>query len=260
MIPIITYHAVGDGPPPLWTPARMFESHLAAFAAHGLRTVTLEAAITLLRDRPTLPTDVIVITFDDGYESIYREAWPRLRAYGFGATVFLISGYCGRDNRWPSQPASVPTAPLLRWDQVSAMAEAGCEFGAHTRSHPSLPTLSPAEAEDELKGSKQEIETRIGQAVRTFAHPYGATSAGVQDMVRHYFDVAVSTELGLAHRQSDPYWLPRLDSYYLTPGMIAHLHSRSFRWYLKLRQLARSLRRRLRSDWQPRAARRATYA
>ena len=40
----------------------------------------------------SLPEKAVVITFDDGYASVYDSAWPRLQAHGFSATVFLVTG------------------------------------------------------------------------------------------------------------------------------------------------------------------------
>jgi peptidoglycan/xylan/chitin deacetylase (PgdA/CDA1 family) len=207
-----------------------------------------------------LPEDALVITFDDGYESVYHEAWPRLRARGFTATVFLISDYCGRDNRWPGQPASVPQAPLMTWEQATALAAGGCELGAHTRSHPALPALPPHQAEEEILTSQQIIQARTGRAARVFAYPYGAVDAAVVERVRPHFDGAVGTRLGLVRPGSDPYRLARVDAFYLTPGWIPRMRGFLFQRYLDVRQAMRSLRRRLRPDWRPAPARDAAHA
>ncbi|MEP7188197.1 MAG: polysaccharide deacetylase family protein [Roseiflexaceae bacterium] len=250
-MPIITYHAIGAGPPPVWTSPQMFDSHLAAFAAQGYRTVTLAALLDALRGGPPLPKRSLVLTFDDGYQSIYDYVWPRLRARGFGATVFLISDYCGRDNRWPGQPNTMPTAPLLTWEQIAELAADGCEFGAHTRTHPALPTLPPAMVEEEIVVSKDVICEHTGQAVRSFCYPYGAANPAVCTVVRRCFDGAVGTELGLARPGCDPFLLPRLDAFYLRPGMIRYLDGALVRQYLRVRQSLRTIRRRFTPDWTP---------
>src|SRR5579863_638033 len=114
MIPIVTYHAIGSGPRPLWVPVKEFEAHLDAFRKAGYATISMTCLIDCLR-KDELPANALVITFDDGYEGVYSLAWPRLRAAGLGATVFLISDYCGRTNQWPGQSSDVPKAPLLQW-------------------------------------------------------------------------------------------------------------------------------------------------
>jgi peptidoglycan/xylan/chitin deacetylase (PgdA/CDA1 family) len=248
-VPIITYHAIGDVPSPLWTTIETFEAHLAAFASCGYRTTTLKHLLDLLRRQESLPANTIVITFDDGYESVYKHARSLLDRYGFTATVFLITDRCGLTNQWQGQPSSVPIEALLSWDQIQELAAEGYEFGAHTQSHLSLPTVLPEVAAAEMSISQQQIQTQIGQDVRVFAYPYGATNSAITKLTQQYFDGAVGTDLGFVDPQTDPYLLNRIDAYYLSPIWIAKMHGSLFQQYLTLRQLLRTLRRSVRPDW-----------
>lgn len=249
-VPIVTYHSVSDPGSPLSTPPGEFEEHLRAFAASGYRTVTMAELLRWLGAGRRPPADALVITFDDGYQSVYREARPRLEAWNFTACVFLVSDHCGGTTRWPGQPASVPASPLMDWDEVQALVRDGWELGAHTRTHPPLTTLAPAAIEDEVAGSQDTIRGRTGQPVTAFAYPYGAVNAGVSEIVRRHFAGAVTTRLGLVKRQCDPYYLPRIDAYYLEPRHIPHLRAPLYRRYLSARQAGRTVRRLFRQDWE----------
>jgi peptidoglycan/xylan/chitin deacetylase (PgdA/CDA1 family) len=248
-IPIITYHAIGSVPSPLWTTIETFDAHLSTFARCGYQTIALADLLHRLHLKESLPENTIVITFDDGYESVYQYARSRLNHYGFTATVFVISDYCGLTNQWSGQPSSVPTEALLSWEQVQVLAAEGYEIGAHTRSHPSLPTILPEDAEAEMHISQQQIQTHIKQEVKVFAYPYGATNTAITQLAQLYFDGAVITDLGSIHAQTNPYLLNRIDAYYLSPMLIPHIHSSMFEQYLSLRQMLRSLRRSFRPDW-----------
>lgn len=250
-LPIVTYHALGDAASPVWTPLATFEAQLDAFARCGYRGLTLSGALDALRGGGPLPERSVVFTFDDGYESVHRLAWPRLRARGFVATVFLIDDYCGRDNRWPGQPSDLPVAPLLTWNQARDLAGDGWELGAHTRTHPALTALPLAEAEREIVGAQRAIAARLGRAAHVFAYPYGATNPAVTGVVRRHFAGAVGTALGLVHAGDDPYRLPRVDAHYLHPRFVPYLHTLWFARYLRLRQALRATRRRFRPDWRP---------
>ena len=245
MIPIITYHAVGEGPRPLWVPLRDFEAHLKAYKSEGYRTISLAALVESLRRRD-LPSNTLVITFDDGYESVYSLAWPRLCAAGFGGTVFLVTDYCGRTNQWPGQSPDVPPAPLLRWDQVLEMANQGCEFGAHTRTHPHLVGSNREGVVEELVSARNRIRSVTSQAVGLFAYPYGEADSYTMDLVSELFQGAVGTRLGVVQPSSHPFLLPRIDAYYLTPYLIGRIKNPIFRAYLESRQCLRYLRRLLR--------------
>jgi peptidoglycan/xylan/chitin deacetylase (PgdA/CDA1 family) len=216
----------------------------------GYKSISPSDLLAHLQHRTVLPDRAFVITFDDGYRSVHEVARPIVQKYGFTAALYLVSSYCGRDNRWPSQPASVPTAPLMTWEQVSALAAEGWEVGAHTRSHPPLPSMPIDAAEQEIHLSRRAIEKRTGLPARTFAYPFGAVSDPVRAIVRRHFDGAFGTRLDLAGPESDPFELPRVDGFYLSPGAIKAIGLASFRTYLRMRQSLRSLRRRRRPDWR----------
>jgi peptidoglycan/xylan/chitin deacetylase (PgdA/CDA1 family) len=248
-VPIITYHAIENLASPLFTSPTVFEAQLAALAESGYQAISMATVFDWLQGDISLLAKAVVITFDDGYASVYDSAWPRLQAYDFSATVFLVTGYCGGGNQWPGQMDGVPKRGLLTWDQVSELAAAGWEFGAHTRTHPPLPGIPTDQAEEEILTSREEIESRIGQTVRSFAYPYGASSPDVQAIVQRFFDGALGVRLGLVTAASNAYCLERIDAFYLAPRFIPFLGRPGFRQYLNLRQWMREVRRRVRPDW-----------
>ena len=46
----------------------------------------------------------LALTFDDGFANFAEHAVPVLQRLSFPATVFVVSGHCGRLNDWPGQP------------------------------------------------------------------------------------------------------------------------------------------------------------
>ena len=96
---ILTFHGVrGPGEdaglldPSLHTSQELFHELCAHLAGH-YRVLSLdEIAKTLTRGEP-LPDRVVALTFDDGYESNYRLAFPSLREFGLPATIFLCTGF-----------------------------------------------------------------------------------------------------------------------------------------------------------------------
>lgn len=252
-VPIITYHAIGDKGAPLWTQVEVFEEHLKALHENGWRTITLGELIGKIRAGKNLKEKTCILTFDDGYESVYTLAFPKLAKYKFTASVFLITGHCGKNNQWPGQPDTVPPEKLLTWEQVAELSKAGIEFGAHTKSHASLTSLTPDKLIEELANSRDAIERYTEKPCRVFAYPYGDYSSAVVNFVRRFFDGAVGTNLGLADDTSSLYMLPRIDAYYLHPRWIPHLQRNRFKEYLRLRQAMRSIRRLVHRDYQPAA-------
>lgn len=249
-VPIVTYHAIGDGPGPLFTPIPVFEAHLRAFRSEGYRTMQLLELARLLKRGEEPPAGALVLTFDDAYQSVSREAWPRLRAEGFGATVFVISGFVGKDNRWPTQAASVPTASLMTWSEVASGIEQGMEIGAHTRTHAPLVRLTGEAADDEIRSSVSDIERNAGRRPSVFAYPYGASDAASARLVASLFEGCAGTTLGLVSAGTDPLALPRIDAFYLSEARISRLREPGFARELRIRQTLRSVKRRVFPDWR----------
>jgi hypothetical protein len=82
-----------------------------------------------------------------------------------------------------------------------------------------------------------------GAAAEVFAYPYGEADARTRGLVSQFYRGAVGTRLGVVQRDSNQYFLPRIDAYYLTPALIHRMKSPSFRMYLEARQGLRYARR-----------------
>jgi peptidoglycan/xylan/chitin deacetylase (PgdA/CDA1 family) len=128
--------------------------------------------------------------------------------------VFLVSGYCGGRNNWPSQPAGAPDFPLMGWGELASLPP-WITVGAHSVTHPHLTRLTEAECELELSAGKNDIEQHLGRHIRCLAYPYGSRSAKVVAAAGRHFDFAVSTSLRFLSPRSSPLDLPRIDAYYL---------------------------------------------
>ena len=251
-VPILTYHAIDERPSPISIPPAAFEWQMSELRNSGFHVIPLGRLVQHYHTGSTLPDRPVVVTFDDGLESVYTFALPVLRRFGFQATVFLVAGYCGKQNDWPSQPSNALRLPLMTWSQIRELDRDGIEFGAHTDSHPRLDRVPFEELEWEILGSKTNIEQRLGHAVELFAYPYGRRSEASDALVRQGYSGACTTKLALAGSTSDPFELERVDAYYLQhPLMVRHLSSRFFSPYLSLRRRLRAVASAvLRREWQ----------
>ncbi len=110
-------------------------------------------------------------------------------------------------------PAS-PT-PMLRWDQLAEMARIGMTIGAHTMTHPNLPSAGLAAATEEIRGSKARLERELGRPVTLFSYPNGgAETYFTEDLKRVVsesgYAAACSSRNRFADERSDLYALERV--------------------------------------------------
>jgi peptidoglycan/xylan/chitin deacetylase (PgdA/CDA1 family) len=100
---VLTYHHLSDEPKPETyekelfelrpsVTKRQFESHLQVLKK-GFKVVSLPDIVREIRGKGRLENDSVAITFDDGYESFYRLAFPLLRKYDLPATIFLPTDF-----------------------------------------------------------------------------------------------------------------------------------------------------------------------
>ena len=214
-LPVLTYHSIDDSGSVISIAPRIFRRQMAFLAEHRFRVLPLTEAVACLTEARPFPKRAVAITFDDGLQNNYTEAFPCLREHGFPATVFAIAGRVGGDNNWQGQPASIPRLPLLSWAEMEEMNQNGIAFGAHTMRHLPLTLLSPADAEAEIRDSQNLLEQRLQTPVRHFAFPYGAYNEELKQIADSRFDATFSARLALISGQSERSDLERVDVYYL---------------------------------------------
>jgi peptidoglycan/xylan/chitin deacetylase (PgdA/CDA1 family) len=240
-MPVFTFHALDHQRSPISFPPHLFQRGMARLSAHGHRTLSLEQAVEHVQAGKPFPIRACVMTFDDGYRSVYEEAFPVLRNFNMTATVFLTVGSTGEpEERLPPLNGRV----MLSWQEIREMRRYGIAFGAHTLSHPDLSTLSGSKVEKEIVGSKEIIERALGVPVSSFAYPFGRYDETSQQIARAHFICACSDRLGLIDRRSDPYALERIDAYYLNNEKLFGLvETGLFPWYILGRRIPRQIKR-----------------
>lgn len=176
-VAILMYHKIGLAPQNsklsnLWVSQEKFDRQLQYLKEHNIPVITFADYYQMLREKK-VPEKAAIITFDDGYQDNYTEAFPILKKYGFKAMFFLVSDTIGIINKWHN-PATEPHQKMLSPEQIKEMQDAGMEFGSHTLSHLNLNELSIENADIQISKSKIVLEKALGKPVDIFAYPYGA--------------------------------------------------------------------------------------
>ena len=240
---VVTYHAIGTPASRVVAPLQRLEADLSSLIDAGYTLVSLDACADWLEGRIVSPPRTAVVTFDDGYASVATIALPVLQRFGVPATVFVVGGRIGLDNRWPGQPAWVPCLPLIDAHMLRDLVESGVTIGSHTWSHPHLPALDDRALDDEVVAAADRLEQLAEVPVRHLAYPYG--HCGSREMVRAQsrFRTAVTSVCRTVDRHSNPYALGRIDAHDLyVAAKLNLLASAALTPYLAARRGLRALR------------------
>ncbi len=212
-VPVLMYHAFGAGGEGgrFVMGRRTFARQMRLLALLRYRAIPAAELARALREGEPLPRRAVAITIDDGYRDNLEVAHPILRRHGFAATVFLVSRRIGARNDWDEE-GPVAGRPLLSLEEIDAMRGAGIGFGAHTRTHCALPSQSDAELEEELGGSREDLEAALGESVETLAYPYGLHDERVARATGAAgFSAAFTTFARPARPGDDPLEIPRIE-------------------------------------------------
>lgn len=205
---IFIYHRVGEAKYPTTNVSvERLKEQLAFLAANQYNVIPLSELIDAVENGRGLPSKTAVITFDDGYRSVYTAAWPLLRSYGFPFTVFLYVQAVERG--YPD---------FLTWEEVGEMKAAGVDFQDHSYSHHRLADW-PAGMDEQayrawigadLAKGFQVLQERLGYPPRFFAIPYGEYNSIVIEEAKKTGYAAVFTQdPGSVSDETDPFLVPR---------------------------------------------------
>jgi len=205
---IMMYHMISKQLPKtkksgLRVSPEMFERHLKYFSDNNWSFIKMSE----LLEHDT-QEKVVAITFDDGYEDNYSEAFPLLKKYNACATLYLVIDR--HQNDWSAKKnpkhnkGDLAKKSKLSDDQVEEMVASGIfELGGHTYSHPFLPNLSVEDKEHEMISSKSFLETKFNTNISSFAYPFGIYSSADVDIIKaSNFISAVTTNEGAASSDS----------------------------------------------------------
>jgi peptidoglycan/xylan/chitin deacetylase (PgdA/CDA1 family) len=203
-----------------------FERQMSTLAAIA-EVIPLHTLSHRLVGCRTASRPLACITIDDGYASVCTHALPILACYQLPATFFVPTAYVDSDtplpfDRWAQlNHARVPADRwrAMSWQDLERAARTGLvTIGSHSHEHLAGRTCTPARLQEEAERSRACLRARLGpDHARTYAYPYGNSRLGdvpatYESAVRSAgYDLAVTTDPGLATSVCNPFRFPRLE-------------------------------------------------
>ncbi len=195
---ILMYHSVSLNNKFFTVTPKKFEKQIRYIHKKGYKVIFLSEMIRKIKNRESI-SGMVSITFDDGYQDNYLNAFPILKKYNLPATFFLIAGQIDQEG-------------FLSKEQIKYMYKEGiAEFMPHTVNHPDLRMISFEESLLEINNSKVLIEDILGIQSNVFAYPKGRYTEKILDYVKcgGEIDAAVTVEGGLVSLEDDIFLLKR---------------------------------------------------
>ena len=151
-----------------------FEKQLIWLNKNGFQSFTLSELVNL----EEIPEKSVVLTFDDGYEDNFKNAYPLLKKYNFKATIYIVLNRF--EQNWATDKDlnqasnELNSEKMLTNEQILEMLDSGLvEIGSHTLDHVNLPKLSNEDKIKQIEESKDKIEEIFKIKCNSFAYPFG---------------------------------------------------------------------------------------
>jgi peptidoglycan/xylan/chitin deacetylase (PgdA/CDA1 family) len=206
---ILMYHKTGaflDANGTLWYPSNYWvsglqlESDLFYLRANGYPLISLDDVLRYLGGELALSTIGAAVSVDDGFQNNFRCALPILMGQGASAGFSIITDRISEteDQRQTEEWDYTYPGAYLIWPEVESLLGSGMTIMSHSRTHPLLTRLHGPKLTDEVSGSRDILQTRLGEPISFFAYPRGDYNQSVIDAVMAAgYAAAVSSDDGI---------------------------------------------------------------
>lgn len=203
-IPILCYHQVSPKAKSTFeVSSDAFRTQMAYLQAGGFAPVNGEGLLHILSGHTKPLQKPVVISFDDGYRSVYDHAFPIMREFGFVGVACVYPQFIG-------------TSGGMTWGQLQELASAGWSIECHSLTHadlskvPSTPEQKEGFYHTQIARPKQIIEQFTGQPVRFMVWPYGIYTEEAEQYARKVgYLGALTVDGGSNYSGLDPFRVKR---------------------------------------------------
>ena len=197
---ILNYHKIDNTFISLAIRPDDFDTQMKYLSENGYHTISPDELYDSLAGTGELPDNPVMITFDDGYEDNYANAYPILKKYGFKATIFVVTSFLDKNKKG-----------YMSWDQAREMDANGISIQSHTVDHKSMTDLTDDQLRMELVDSKKKAEKELGHLVNYMAYPTGTYNLHIAQMVKEAgYKAAFTIKYGNVDKASNIYALERV--------------------------------------------------
>jgi peptidoglycan/xylan/chitin deacetylase (PgdA/CDA1 family) len=187
-------------------PLAEFRWELGYLRDHGITPVSLDQVKAYWFQGGHLPPKAVLLTFDDGFKSIYEKAYPVMKEFGYPAVLFLYTDFIRAQ------------AESLKYADIEEMGKTGWALESHTKSHMNLGMEGEKRGRKafrdlltrELSDPLGFIKEKYGRQATVLAYPYGVYDEEVlQQTEKLGYQLAFTVNPGPNDRSVPPLKLKR---------------------------------------------------
>lgn len=148
-----------------------FRTQMETIRQLGIKVITMDDFIAWKKGERDIPQKSILLTLDDGWKSVYTDAYPILKEFGYPYTLYLYKNYVDGGGK------------ALTTAMINEMIANGASVGSHSVSHPYPGTVKAqrkkgpqsfdAFLRKELGESKRFLESKFPVKITSYAYPGG---------------------------------------------------------------------------------------
>ena len=201
-IPILMYHEIRDQYDNMMCISQKeFSRQMGLLERQDYKTISLARLKKGVENNEETNEKLVVITFDDGHEGVYSNAYPILRDNGFIATLYVVPSWIDSKEMFTRRigstgkeiPLGEQYSAFMSWENLKELSNHGYDIGSHTFSHQLLINLENEALKQELDLADKAIKDNLGLDVKHFCYPYGSFNEQIRELIVTRYDTAVST-------------------------------------------------------------------
>lgn len=180
-----------------------FTAQLEYLHQRSYKSLNSEELLAALASASAPAENSVIITFDDGYRTVYDYAFPVMKKYGFKGIVCIYPSFIG-------------SKLAMNWQQLRELIEAGWSVECHSMGHKNLAEhydnveLEKKFLNHEIIASREIIEKQLGNKVKFMVWPYGVYTDRTMQLVRDSgFAGAMTVDGGASYQGLSPYLVKR---------------------------------------------------
>ena len=180
-IPVLVYHEIkSPANNQIMVTQKDFATQMDYLSQNGFTTVTLRDYLNWKKGNFIMPQKAIILVFDDGFKTVFTEAMPIMKGYGFIGTLASVTRYASFTGN---------NTGYMKWNEINSLVNSGWDVESHSVTHSHMLSLNESEFRLELYNSREAIANKTGIIPQSFVFPFHESNQSYTKICAEYYDL-----------------------------------------------------------------------